>query len=68
MRLTPTSTWSAASTWAASICRAPDDARLAIDALLEFAAGAHDLRQADDRIVRGLTVDFGQHHVGLGFR
>ena len=46
---------------------APDDAGLAIGALLQFAAGTHDRGQADNRIIRGLPMDFGQHHVGRAF-
>ena len=46
---------------------APYDARLAVLAFLQLAAGAHDLRQADDRIVLGLAMDRCQHHVGRRF-
>src|SRR3984957_2440470 len=42
---------------------ARDDARFAIDALLQVTARANDFREANDRIVLRLPMDVGQHDV-----
>ena len=43
-----------------------DHPAVAVGALLQLPALAHDHRQADDRVVGRLPVHLGQHHVRLG--
>src|SRR5690606_8298230 len=44
---------------------AGDDETFAIGAVFEVAAFAHRHGKANDRVISGLTVNFGEHDVGF---